>query len=276
MWWTAMTLVLGVNPHLDEGRKLYEQLKYPEAEQRLKVALQSPANTAEEAAQISDLLARSQIAQGRAGDAERTWAQLLEKQPHAADPAGASPKIRDVFARAKRSVYPQGFVKLERRPAAPGRFEADLLDPWNLVATVTLGPVQLPDARHFSGALPVGTTWLEARGVDGAVLAKLEWVHAEVKQSVAVAGATPIVEAPAGPPRWPKVFTGVLAGGGLVAGGIFTALSLVEYGQVQASTDAATTNLRDARARDWALGAAIAFGGALLFAVVTGVLAWRL
>ena len=64
MWWTAITLALAVNPHLDEGRKLYEQLKYPEAEARLKVALQSPTNTPEEVVQISDLLARALIAQG--------------------------------------------------------------------------------------------------------------------------------------------------------------------------------------------------------------------
>jgi len=271
-----MTLVVAVNPHLDEGRKLYEQLKYPEAEQRLKVALQSPANTPEETAQISDLLARSQIAQGRAADAERTWAVLLEKQPHAPDPAGASPKIRDVFARAKRSVYPEGFVKLERRPSAPGRFEADLLDPWNLVASVMLGAVQLPDGRHFSGALPAGKTMLEARGVDGAVLASLEWVHAEVMQPAVAAGAAaPVVEAPAEPPRWPKFLTGVLAGGALATGVVFTALSLVEYQQVRPETGAAETMLRDGRAQQWATGAAVAFGVAIALAVVTGILAWR-
>src|SRR5258705_13647266 len=120
MWWTALSLVLAVNPHLDEGRRLYEQLKYPEAEARLKVAELSPTNTPEERAQIADLLARSLIAQGRAADAERTWAELLAKQPHAPDPAGASPKIRDVFQRAKKSVYPEGFVRLGRGPAAPG------------------------------------------------------------------------------------------------------------------------------------------------------------
>lgn len=271
-----MALVVAVNPHLDEGRRLYEQLKYPEAEQWLKVALQSPANTPEESAQIADLLARSQIAQGRAGDAERTWARLLEQQPHAPDPAGASPKIRDVFARAKRSVFPEGFVKLERRPSAPGRFEADLLDPWNRVAAVTLGEVQLPDGRHFSGALPVGKTLLAARGLDGAVLASLEWVHAEVTQPVVAASAPPEVQAPPEPPRWPKLLTGVVAAGALATGVVFTALTLVEYQQVRPDTGAAAAMLHDARSQQWAAGAAVAFGAALALAIITGVLAWRL
>src|SRR5678816_2479598 len=114
MWWTTIGLMLAVNPHLEEGRRLYEQLKYPDAQARLEIAAQSPTNTPEEQAQIADLLARSLIAQGRSADAERVWAELLAKQPHASDPAGASPKIRDVFTRAKKSVYPPGFVKLER------------------------------------------------------------------------------------------------------------------------------------------------------------------
>ncbi len=271
-----MALMVAVNPHLDEGRRLYEQLKYPEAEQRLKVALQSPANTPEETAQISDLLARSQIAQGRAADAERTWAALLEKQPHAADPAGASPKIRDVFARAKRSVYPEGFVKFERRPSAPGRFEVDLIDPWNAVNQVTLAGAPLPDARHFSGELPLGKTAIEARGVDGAVLASLEWTRAEPAQTAAAGPAAAVVEAPPEPVRWPKFLTGVLAGGAFVAGGVFTGLTVVEYQGVRPDTAAAATNLHDARAQQWATGAAVAFSAALALAIITGVLAWRL
>src|SRR5687768_3398026 len=99
----ALTLTLTVNPHLDAGRRLYEQLKYPEAEARLRVAAQSPTNSADERAQIADLLARALVAQGRTAEAERTWADLLAKQPDAPDPAGASPKIREVFTRAKRS-----------------------------------------------------------------------------------------------------------------------------------------------------------------------------
>lgn len=272
MWWTAISLVVAVNPHLDEGRRLYEQLKYPDAEARLRVAAQSPTNTPEEQAQIADLLARALIAQGRAADAERTWAELLEKQPHAPDPAGASPKIRDVFSRAKRSVYPEGFVKLERRPAAPGRYEADLIDPWNLVASVTLGAAPQADARHFAGELPAGTTRLEALGVDGKVLASLEWTRTEIVQQPVVVAAP---EEPKGPTRWPAFLTGALALGGFAAGGVLTALWVTEYQGVMPGTDAATTRMLDGGARGKAAASYAAFGAGLALAVLTGVLVWR-
>lgn len=271
--WPALALLLAVNPHLDEGRRLYEQLKYPEAEARLQVAAQSPGNTAEESAQIADLLARALIAQGRAGDAERVWAELLAKQPDAADPAGASPKIRDVFVKAKRSVYPDDFVKLERKPSAPGRYEAELLDPWRKVKTVTLNGAALPMTRRFAGALPVGASKLEARDPNGAVLGTLEWTLTEVSsaQTTLVDGPAP---EPPGPARWPVALSGAVAGAGVIAGTVLAVLAAQDYGRVKPDTDAATTRALDASARSKALGANVAFGGALAAGVVTAVIVW--
>jgi hypothetical protein len=269
MWWTAISLLLAVNPHLDEGRRLYEQLKYPEAEARLKVAAQSPNNTPEEQAQIADLLARALIAQGRAADAERTWAELLAKQPHAPDPAGASPKIRDVFARAKKSVYPEGFVKLERRPAAPGRYEADLLDPWNKVASVSLEGKPQPDSRHFAGVLSPGTSTLEALDIDGKVLASLQWTLTVVEQKPVIVA---VPEEPRGPTRWPAFLTGALALGGLGAGTALALLSMGDYQSVTPDTDALTTRRLDDSARSKMGGAYGAFGAAIALGILTAVL----
>ncbi|MBK7861811.1 MAG: hypothetical protein IPJ65_24980 [Archangiaceae bacterium] len=270
MGWTwIILLALSANPHLDEGKRLYEQLKYPEAEARLKVAAQSPTNTPEEQAQIADLLARALIAQGRAADAERTWAELLSKQPHAPDPAGASPKIREVFTRAKKSVYPDGFVKLERRPAAPGRYEADLVDPWNKVASVTLGAQALPDARHFAGALPPGTSVMKAFDVDGKGVATLEWTLTVVEQQPLVIAAP---EVPQGPKRWPAVLTGVLAVGALGGGTALALLAYSDYQSVKPDTDAATTMRLDGSARGKLAGAYAGFGVALALGILTGIL----
>lgn len=292
----VLLLALAANPHLDEGRKLYEQLHYPEAEARLKIAAQAPNNSAAEQAQIVDLLARSMIAQGRSADAERVYSELLAKQSDAPDPAGASPKIREVFSRAKRSVYPEGFVRLQRAPSAAGRLEVELIDPWRKVKSVQLAiskagapwttqPMTL-DARHAGAELapPPGATWrctVEALDDDGKVVAALATRDAPLvfeALSAKVTTASPevaVVEAPKGPTRWPAFLVGALALGAIGTGTGLAISSSHDYGQVMPMTPALMTRTLDDSARTKALAAWLTFGGALLAATLCAVLIWN-
>lgn len=280
MWWIAA--LLAANPHLDEARRLYEQLKYPDAVARLRVARDVPTNTPDEQRQIADLLARSLIAQGRTADAEKAWAELLAAQPDAPEPVDASPKIREVFQKAKRSVYPADFVKLERGPSPPELLEATLTDPWRRVASVVLecsgAPQPLPVARHVSAKLPddVPCT-LSARDAEGKAVAQLSATHAK---TAAVAAAPPgtALEQPAppsGPARWPAVVLGILAVGAAAAGTGLAVSSSMDYRQVTDATPAVQTHALDVSARNKAAGAYGAFGAAAAAGVATLVIVLR-
>src|SRR5437016_3069698 len=104
-------LASGVNPYLAEARDFYAQLLYAKAEARLKLAREVPNSTPEERREVYDLLARSQVALGRTADAEASYSELLAVDPDAPPPE-ASPKIRDLFRRAKERTYPPRFVRL--------------------------------------------------------------------------------------------------------------------------------------------------------------------
>ena len=295
MWWTAvLPLALAANPHLDEGRRLYEQLKYPEAEARLKIAAQAPNNSEAEQAQISDLLARAMIAQGRANDAERTYSELLAKQSDAPDPAGASPKVREIFLRAKRSVYPDGFVRIQRLPSPAGRLEVELIDPWKRVSALTLqlskgaaawAPSAMAiTARHAGADLSPapGETWryrVEATDAGGTVVASLGTREAPLTFESLPANVTThapaVAEAPKGPTRWPAFVVGALALAAIGTGTGFAISSSSDYGAVKPMTPALMTRALDDSARGKALGAWLSFGGALLAAGLCAVLIWN-
>jgi hypothetical protein len=293
---SVLLLALAANPHLDEGRKLYEQLKYPEAEARLKIAAEAPNNTSAEQAQIADLLARAMIAQGRSAEAERVYSELLAKQSDAPDPAAASPKIREVFNRAKRSVYPEGFVRVQRAPSAAGRLEVELIDPWRKVKSLSLAVskagaawVAQPmttTARHAGADLapPPGATWrctVEALDDTGTVVASLATRDAPLVFEALPAKVTtaapevPRVEAPKGPTRWPAFVVGALALAAIGTGTGFAISSSHDYGQVMPMTPALMTRSLDDSARSKALVAWLTFGGALLAATLCGVLIWN-
>lgn len=292
---SVVALLLTVNPHLDEGRALYERLKYPEAEARLKVAATAPENTPAEQAEILDLLARSMLAQGRPADAERTYAELVAAQPHVADP-NASPKVKAAFLRAKRSVYPEGFVRLSRRPAAPGELVIELVDPWRAVRAVVL--------EQKRGA---ATTTVELKAVVTRYSATIELAPGERVECVVRAkdqvgkqlaslgeegetivfqklAAQPVDELPApivtapvdtGPARWPAIVIGSVAVLALAVGVGLAISAALDSGQVTPSTSALETRTLDARARDKALAANFAIGGGVAAGVVAGVLIWR-
>jgi hypothetical protein len=267
MWLIA--LVLAANPHLDEARKLYEQLKYPDAVARLRVARTAPNNSPEENQQIADLLARALIAQGKTADAEKAWAELLAEQPDAPDPSDASPKIREVFLRAKRGVYPPDFVKLERGPSPPEMFEATLTDPWRQVEELTWrcndGEEKLPVAKRFSMRLREGDSCQMIAISRGKEIAHSDPVAYTSRAAVPSAAVPGVAEEPVpqGPRRWPGILTGVLAlaAAGVAAG--FGVSSWLDYSKVNPTTGAMATTTLDASARTKAGVAYGAGAGAL-------------
>jgi hypothetical protein len=292
--WSVLAVVLAVNPHLEEGRQLYEKLKYPEAEARLKVAATVPGLSAAEQAETLDLLARAMLAQGRTADAERTYGELLAAQPHVDDPQ-ASPKVKAAFLRAKKSVYPEGFVRLVRGPAAPGQLELELVDPWRSVRTVAMelrrgeGAWSLREltanGRRYSVAMEPGpgekvSCAVKATDEGGRVLATLgrreEPIVFEAAAAQAVTIATPVGEPVAtDPARWPAILLGSVALAALAAGTVLAISSAGDYGQVTPMTPALDTRTLDARARDKALAANFAIGGGIAAGLVAAVLIWR-
>lgn len=66
----VVAVVVGANPHLDEGRKLFRGLYYQEAEVPLRRACRVPTSTPQETLEAFDLLARTLAAQGRLDEAE--------------------------------------------------------------------------------------------------------------------------------------------------------------------------------------------------------------
>src|SRR5499427_4458372 len=131
-------LVLSANPYLEEGRGFYQSLRFREAESRLRLARQNPGNSAEEMAEILDLLARSVSAFGRFDEAEEIYEELLAKDPHAPAPSQAAPAIVNAFLAAKKRLYSPEYVKLSLGKVSDGTLEVLLVDPWQQVDLLLL------------------------------------------------------------------------------------------------------------------------------------------
>lgn len=292
-------LVGGANPYLDEGRRLYEQVRYAQAEEQLRLAFQVPTSTTEERRAAGDLLARSLAAQGRNDEARRVYAELLSKDPSAPPPRDASPKIRALFVAAKEQVFPSDFVAIEPLPAPGSRISARLVDPWSKVARlelVTPGPDGSvlrqplePDAGRYAADLRPGTSyWVEALSADGQVVARLGSEDAPRvaagttltltpspagAQSQAPSGVAGLGERSdeAGPPRWPGWTLAGISGGALAVGLGLVVSSEADYGRAGIAPRAVQTQQLDAEYRQKAIagrvlvGAAVAAGaGAIL------------
>jgi hypothetical protein len=181
-------LVAGANPSLEDGRKLYDALRYRAAEARLRLALDVPTSTPEERREAHDLLARSLMAQGRAKEAEQVYSRLLAVDP-GAPPPRASPGVKRAFERAKEALYDQSFVRLVLEEAPPDALGFRLVDPWGRVDALVL-LTEMEDGSFASSSVekggeggsvavvpPIGgrTTHvvLEARDAAGATLTSL-------------------------------------------------------------------------------------------------------
>ena len=287
--------VLAANPYLPEGRDLYGKMRYPDAEARLRTAAEVRSSSLEEQREVYDLLARAVVAQGRLGEAEGIYAELLSKDPEVPAPTGVSPKISEAFLRAKRRVYPGDFARLRRLPAAPGRLELELVDPWSKVVAVTLFISDLKggtgertltgEGRRFGATLTPAPgaalrCWAEARDERGRVLDSAGTRDQPLLfngSPVLAEGALPsstIAQSAPGPRRWPAyLVTGVTVA--MVAAGTALAFSsAADHGSIHADTDARATRALNASAEGKAIGANVAFAGALVGGLGVALLVW--
>ncbi len=289
----SLGLVLAANPYLDEGQKLFEGLRYPEAEARLKTARQVPTSTPEERRRVYDLLARSVAAQGRMGETEGLYAELLAKDPDAPPPQGVSPKIREAYTRAKERVYPPPYAQLTLLPAAPGRLELSLVDPWQEVTRVVLATSEgtspfvetalPPRGRQYESALPHAPAglryYVEARSAQGKVLASLGTQAAPLRAAQAGPAAavtlTPEQPAPAGPARWPAWVVGGATVAALATGVAMAVSASSDDARAHTSTEARDARALSASAQGKAVAANILVGAAIVGGAGTALLVWR-
>lgn len=305
-------LVLSVNPFLEEGRAAYAAFQWARAEQQLRLACEVPSNTADERYQAHDLLARTLSATGRAEAAGEVYRRLLSLDPHARAPVEAAPKIRELFQKAKQTLYSPDYVRLRALPAPPGQVEVEVTDPWGQVSSVWLveddggsskGPSaprpERPMARleaRVSATLPVpgtgeaGRHTVEARNAEGRTVARLGPLTAaapplalvppqprpELSSLAPQAMPSSGLEARAASarPRWVPWTVAGFAAGAAVAGGVLGANAASE---AQAARDArwgSDVNLRNERAQQSATAANVLFVGAAAAGVTAGVLFW--
>jgi len=145
--------MLGSTPYLEEGKAAVEQLEYRKAITALELATQASTLTPEERAETHQLLASSYAAIGRMDLAERSWSQLLARDPHTPAPRGVAPKLKAAFLSAKQHQYPPDFVRLELLPAPAGQLELGVTDPWNQVSAVVLKPLEGSEELQRTGVI---------------------------------------------------------------------------------------------------------------------------
>lgn len=285
-WLAGVVLVstIAANPHVTKATELYDSMRYPEAEARLRIARDAPGTTLEERREIVDLLARSIIAQGRTEEAEGIYAELLAFDPATPNPPNASPKITETFLRAKRKVYPPNTARLERLAASPTTLRVRLIDPWQLVVSVTLVEGLTGKAMTESVLKVVNGEYNAIIGGDGR--AHQAYVEARNARSEAVArlgsptvpllfeageGAalvsTPVVVSPEvlrARRRWPAWVIAVVSVVALGVGAGFAVSAASDSTSAGKSDVARDIRMLDGSARDKAIAANGLIGGALV------------
>jgi hypothetical protein len=280
------------NTHLRKANDLYEAMRYPEAEKRLRIARGSPNLSNEERRNITDLLARAIIAQGRAAEAETLYSELLAEDPLTPDPPDASPKILETFLRAKKKLFPPGTAQLVRLPAPATTLRFRSVDPWKVVSKVVLqkatgpGPftpsvLSAQDGEFqavIAGDGRAHRAYVEARSVGGELLAQLGSADAPLLLGAPVetlGTKADVAPAPTGPRRWPAY----LAAGASVAAlavGVGMAISSGNDSAAAAqSTVARDIRTLDGRAQGKAVVANVLIGAAVLGGAGTAYLFWN-
>jgi hypothetical protein len=300
-------VVLSVNPFLEEGRASYSALKWDKAEQQLRLACESPSNTAEERYEAHDLLARTLSATGRAEAALEAYARLLSLDPHAKGPTEAAPKIRELFRRAKESLYPRDYVRLRQLPSTPSQLELELVDPWAQVATLALFEAAQGDERFSERtmlkrefrataelrALGPGQTlryFVVARSESGQPLAQLGAIDKPLARETPAALSSATLPAPSPAlaqspqpqpesqalpkPRWVAWALTGLGASAAVAGGILGSNALAERQRAQDARWGSETLAASNLAQQDAKAANVLFAGAALAGTTAGVLFW--
>lgn len=291
------------NPWRDEARALMSQLKFAEAIERLEIARKVRGIDEGEQKSILELLAYCQIAEGQRDAASATFISMLELDPSAElSREVASPKVSEVFDAAKKSHFPEGYVRLEERPSARGSVTVRLIDPWHEVIRVVLvqrrnggeweSSVLDGKRRQFVFPLVVAMGgqlewYVEARGVDDFVKWSLATKDEPRVEKVPLIDAQPkTVTEPPKPP--PQVMPGrriagfILAGAAVVTAGIASGLQVAGFNLRQSARDRlrppgdyAFTALQAEQdgmsQQSWALGMFIGAGLTLTLGLV---LAW--
>jgi hypothetical protein len=286
------------NTYLDEGKRLFNELKYADAIVQLQVARQVPGLSDAQTVEVLDLLARSQVAEGRRADAEKSYGDLLLLAPSFTPDRSLSPKILEAFDAAKARVFPKDYFKLEPVASAPGIARLRIIDPWSRAGAFELDsrlegdPAwQLDVVTPQDGVLtlkleapPLRTLewYVVARSAAGDIVGGFGSSHEPQRLAVPAVNAaqTPIVATPS-TPRLQRPFVWILAGAAVVAaavGALFQVFSLNESAlahdrtQTQYAVDART--LQSAAVHDASIATAC-FIGAGVFAVGgTLVFAW--
>jgi hypothetical protein len=240
------------NVYLERAERLYHQQRFSEAHAQLEIARKVPAHTEAQDVHILDLLARCSIAEGRPAQAEESYLELLRHNPQWRPEPGTSPKIVDVFQRAK-----------ERMPAAvaPPRAEASPAAP-------------LASRDTSPAARPTNTPTTQPSTVPSEASLGPPAAPQEALTPPAQGGVTQTASSSAfHMPRaagWALLGLGVGAG---IAAGVLQATSHNTAARAQASAWADTASNLHAQAvgqAQWALGLAIgagasaAAGGAIL------------
>jgi hypothetical protein len=275
-------LVVGANPYLEEGQRHHDALEYERAEGALRLAIQVPTSTQEERRRAHDLLARSLAAQGKLDQAQEVYRALLATDPHAPSPDPAPPRIRARFQAAKESLNPRPFVRLSPRPASPETLAFEVVDPWQVVASLVFftGPAGGPftptsltrRGDQALGAQPPGPrplhVYAQAADAQGAVLAT--WRSAESPAAVgapetSLPAAALVREGPSARPRWPAWSSFGAAAAALTVGAALaaSAMAVVRLAE-RPGVFANQIDRLDARAAQKATAANVLIGAGLL------------
>ncbi|WP_224246742.1 hypothetical protein [Hyalangium gracile] len=287
---SVATWLVAANPQLDEGRALYQSLRYERAAEKLRLATQAPGATPEERIASYDLLARSLAALGRMDEVKSTYRDLLRLEPHAPVPLDAAPKIREAFMQAKEGLYRRDYVELEQQQAPPGRVAVRVIDPWGLVKGMRMqvrGPggfTPLPltrDAHGAIGELPPAdddgtvTLYVEAQDEKGQGVAWLGSPERPLAFRGVPRAGLPSARSEVASAAEPQDSGGkgiswggwALAGASVAAAGIGTVLAIQSSNDSRAADQApwaSETRALDERARSKARQSQLFFGGALV------------
>ena len=290
MWAAALvTTILATNPYLDEARALLDSMQYEKARARLEYAKRTSTSTRDERRETYQLLARAWAAEGKLDQAEASFAELLAQDAAAPGPREAAPRIREAFRRAKERLYPADFVSLVQAPAAVGRVEFEIKDPWSLVQTLRLLEARgdgdfvprvlsmngdkVASAQLLEPAPGKATRWF-AEAVDAKQVVRARLGSREQPFVFDVGDATTSAGGVAGRPRFvPWLATGFAVAAAAVSAG-FAFQGVNDYraaGEARLNTDTAQL---DSRARQnftvaWATGIS-----AVVFAAAAAVLFW--
>jgi hypothetical protein len=275
----AAAAAQAANPYLEEGRRLYGKLQFKEALTQLSIAKDVPSLDAKEKAEVLDLLARCEVAEGRREEAQRHYEELLGIDWRAELPRDLSPKILETFDEAKRHVFEPDFVAFRGLGAAPGVARAEVVDPWHEVAEVRWVHRAANTPRWVQAAVPIqdhlfvidlagqGEPWLawyaEARRADGVVLAHWRSETEPQVYSESLGIATP--QAAPEPARGHRLASAILGGVALVAiatGGLLAQQSRSDAAAAQGQPWADQAIAQHSRALTEARVSIAAFAGA--------------